>query len=65
MIKMLSNKRFNDYLDNKFIDKQCKLFITADNKKFIACDDSTGNKWVEEFDHLNDAISWLKGEFEV
>lgn len=62
MIIMLSNKRFIDYLDNKFIHKNCDLFITYENGTYVACDNSTGNKWVEEFNHLEKAVSWLKGE---
>lgn len=65
MIKFLSKKRFNDYLDNKFEDKHCHWFITYDNGKYIACDNTTHNKWVEEFDHLEEAIKWLKLEEEV
>ena len=65
MIKYLSKKRFNDYLDGKFEDKHCHCFITYDFNKYIACDDTTGNKWVEEFEHLEDAIIWLKVEEEV
>ena len=65
MIKMLSVKRFNDFVDDKFIDKTCDLFITYDSGKWLACDDSTQQKWVEEFDNLNDCIGWLKGEYEL
>lgn len=65
MIKFLSKKQFNDLIDKKYVDKQCDLFITYDSNKYIACDDSTQQMWVEEFDHLENAISWLKGEFEL
>lgn len=65
MIKMLSVKRFNDYVDDKFKDSNCDKFITYDSGKFVACDDSTQQKWVEEFDHLEDCIGWLKGEYEL
>lgn len=61
MIKMLSKERFNEYLDNKFEDKLCKMFITHDSNKWVACDDKTNNKWVEEFDSLEKAIEWVKG----
>ncbi len=66
MIKFLSKKQFSKFIsDMNTHNKQCDLFITYDNGKYVACDDSTGNKWVEEFDHLEKAISWLKGEFEL
>jgi len=65
MIKMISKERFSDYLDNKFKDKWCKSFILYERDKFIGCDDTTGNKWVEEFDHLQDCVDWLKGKFEI
>jgi len=65
IIKMLSKKRFNDFVNGKYIDKKCALVFTYDNGKFVACDDTTDQMWVEEFDHLEDCIGWLKGEFEL
>lgn len=65
MIKMLSVKRFNAYVNGEFDDPNCERFFTYDSGKFIACDDSTQQKWVEEFDHLEECVGWLKGEFEL
>ena len=65
MIKLLSKERFNDYLDNKFRDSNCDTFITYDSGKWIACDDSTEQKWVEEFDNLDSCYRWLIGEYEL
>ena len=61
MIKCVKELDF-DRIKN---DKECKLFIMYDNGTWVACDNSTGNMWVEEFEHLEKAIKWLKGEFEV
>lgn len=65
MIKFLSKKQFSNYIENKYEDKICDMFITYDNGKYIGCDNTTGNKWVEEFEHLQDCIDWLKGKFEI
>lgn len=64
MIMILSKKQFNDYLDNKVSFKYSDMFITYDNGVYVACDDKTGNKWVEEFKSLDNAIKWLKEEVE-
>lgn len=61
MIKCVSKLEF-DKIKN---DKQCNLFIEYCKDKWVACDNSTGDMWVEEFDNLDMAIRWLKGEFEV
>lgn len=62
MIMILSKKQFNDYLDNKVNYKHSNMFIACDNGVYVACDDKTGNKWVEEFKSLDNAIKWLKEE---
>ena len=61
MIKMLSKKRFSEFVNEEYIDKTCALVFTYDNGKFVACDDTTDNMWVEEFRCLEDCIAWLKG----
>lgn len=56
---------------NKLLETQDKngryapigLYFTYDEKsnKYIGCDNSTGDAWVEEFDKLADCIVWLFG----
>ena len=43
------------------------LFLEVDHKngKVIAIDNSNGDAWTEEFLGPEDAISWLKGTFEL
>ena len=65
MIKMISNKLFIDYLNGDFIDNRFELFITYSNGKYVGCDNKSGNKWVEEFDTLQNCYDWLLGKFEV
>lgn len=63
-MKIISNQQMLDYIDDK-LKLDYDLLLTYDNGKWIACDDSTGQKWVEEFDQLVNAIGWLKGEYEL
>ena len=63
MIKMLSKKRFSDFVQNKYVDKTCNRFITYDSGLWIGCDNTTGNKWVEEFRTLEDCVKWLRYEY--
>lgn len=65
-MQIISNKEMLDYIDDN-IDFNCKYLLTyhKDSNTWVACDNSTGNKWVEEFKDLKTSIEWLKGEFEV
>lgn len=42
-----------------------KTYLFKDGEKWIGIDNSTAECWVEEFDNIDDCISWLNGEFEV
>lgn len=65
-ITIITNKQMEDFIENKWVPKNDLLLTYDDNcKKWVACDDSTGQKWVEEFNNKEDAISWLNGEFEL
>ena len=63
-MKIISKQQMLDYLEDK-IKLDSNLLLTYDNGIWVACDNSTNNKWVEEFDQLKSAIYWLKGELEV
>lgn len=65
-MKIISNKEMLDYVEGKLdLDYDLLLTYHKDTNIWVACDDSTNNKWVEEFDRLENAIQWLKGELEV
>lgn len=65
-MKIISNKEMLDYVEGK-LDLDYNLLLTyyKDTNIWVACDNSTNNKWVEEFDRLEKAIQWLKGEYEL
>jgi len=46
-------------------DRSYSKYLTKENDKWIAIDDSTHNCNVEEFTQRDDAISWLNGDFEI
>jgi hypothetical protein len=39
--------------------------VFKEGNEFSAFDNTTGDCWVEEFQDINKAFSWLKGEFEI
>lgn len=41
------------------------LFLTKEDRIWVAVDNSTGDAWTEEFARKRQAIRWLRGEFEV
>lgn len=63
MIKGMTNKEFNYLLDNPIDNKG--LFYTIEGEVYIACDNSTLEAWVEEFDDLDECKNWLLGNDEV
>ena len=65
-MKIISNQQMLDFIEGKW-ESSYDLLLTyhKDTNIWVACDDSTGQKWVEEFDKLENAIGWLMGEFEL
>ena len=63
---IISNQQMLDFIEGKWESKY-DLLLTyhKDTNIWVACDDSTDQKWVEEFDQLANAIGWLQGEFEL
>lgn len=43
----------------------CGLFLTGEDRKWVAVDNSTFDAWTEKFTRKRQAIRWLRGEFEV
>lgn len=37
----------------------------TDGHALVACDNSTGDSWCEEFDSVRDAVKWLRREKDV
>lgn len=63
-MKIISNKEMLDYINNEW-ESNYDLLLTyhKDTNIWVACDDRTDNKWVEEFKDLKSAINWLKGDY--
>lgn len=63
-MKIISNKEMLDYIEGKW-ESSYDLLLTyhKDSDIWVACDDTTDNKWVEEFKDLKSAINWLKGDY--
>ena len=38
------------------------VFLSHENGAWVACDNSTGDAWTEEFDALEDAVDWLNSD---
>lgn len=55
-IHIVTKERLSDIIDQR--DPQ-GLFLTLDEDKWIACDNSTGEAWIEEFQMRGWAINWL------
>lgn len=64
-IKYISAKKFKTLLASEKNGKYSfrGLYIVNDSgsKNIIACDNSDGNAWTEEFIRMQEAIAWLKG----
>ena len=41
------------------------LFLTKEGRRRVAVDNSTGDAWTEDFRWKRQAVSWLRGKFEV
>ena len=46
-------------------DTQRGSFLAREGRKWVALDNSTGDRWVEEFTQKCQAVRWLRGKFEV
>lgn len=69
MINML-NKNQIHYLLNNFENSELSQDLTGKyiyitGKSIVACDNSHGQAYTEEFKTLQQAKSWLNNEFEV
>ena len=55
-----------DYL-LKVIDQRIPLglFLTKEDRKWVAVDNTTGDAWTEDFRWKYQAVRWLRGKFEV
>ena len=42
-----------------------KFYCTDISGYYAAVDNSNGHAWTEEFETKKEALSWLKGEFEI
>ena len=40
-------------------------YIQKPTKLYVACDNTDGDFWVEEFHTLKECLGWLNDEFEV
>lgn len=62
MIKEVSVEYINQVIENRD-DYLGELLYSFDNGIYIACDNTNGNAWVEEFTSKEEAINWLKNNW--
>ena len=56
----LIRRILDSYTDDKFGGPQELMwFYDAKAKKYIGCDNTDGNAWIEEFDTRIDCFAWL------
>lgn len=63
MYKEVDLEYINEIIENRE-EHLNELVIARDREFYIACDNSTGNAWVEEFESKEEAVNWLKNIWE-
>jgi len=58
MINYVTTKEIDKVIDGE--DTRQEWFITKDDDKYIAVDNTTGDAWTEEFFTLTAAVIWLQ-----
>ena len=65
MIQILTQSELQELVTHP--DRQNKyrpkgMFLSHENGMWVACDNSEGDAWTEEFDTLEDAVDWLNSD---
>lgn len=61
-IHRVSSKQSTDVIERR---TPLGLFLTKEDRTWVAVDNTTGDAWTEEFPRKRQAICWLRGKFEV
>jgi hypothetical protein len=59
-IKTISTDQFQDIVENMKDPQKIGLYLIQEGKIWVACDNSTGDAWTEEFKSRTAAVEWLK-----
>lgn len=67
MIKILTDVEMQRLVSGSEVDPVKRriplgLFLSHEHGKWVACDNSGGDAWTEEFDTLEDAVDWLNSD---
>ena len=62
MIKEVSVEYINQVIENRddYLDE---LLYAFNNDIYIACDNTNGNAWIEEFESKEEAVNWLNNNW--
>lgn len=55
-IRLISRERMHTIIDRY---APIGRYMTREGRKWVACDNTTGDAWVEEFDTMKQAVKWL------
>ena len=55
-IKLINKARMHAIIDRYALIGR---YMTREGRKWVACDNTTGDAWVEEFDTMKQAVKWL------
>jgi len=61
-IQRVSPEQLSNIIDQR---TPSGLFLTRENRIWVAVDNMTGDAWTEEFASKRQAVRWLRGEFEI
>lgn len=64
IIKIIDKAVMSYVIDHQAQSKGLYLSLEngTDGPVLVACDNSTGDSWCEEFDSVRDAVKWLRRE---
>lgn len=67
IIKIIDKAAMSYVIDHQAQLKGLYLSLEngTDGPVLVACDNSTGDLWCEEFDSVRDAVKWLRREEDV
>ncbi len=61
-IHRVNPKELTDVIDRRI---PMGLFLTREDRVWVAVDNTTGDAWTEEFRWKHQAVRWLRGKFEI
>lgn len=61
-IQIIDNETSHKIIETR---KPEGLFLTIENRRMVAIDNTSGNAWTEDFRNEKVALRWLKGEIDT